>query len=519
MSSRTHLPLLGAVFLTSIVLVLMSRYWLAQPDISDSIGYIQASHQLARGQGLAYVDSHNRTGQRYYTLYAFKVVHPQDPNLYFGLPVGVPVLTAILEKLIGSQEPVHWFVPATAALLVLSTFSLGTLLFEQWTGFWAALVLATTTTFVRFSSAMWTETPTAAFLYLGGILSLIALRRKPDLLSKVLAAIGGLTIGATFFIRFSNVTAAFSLPVLVWSIGGLQMFSQRRVGWLAAPIVLSLLAWLTFNALYYGGPLTTGYSPLHGWYDQPAFSLAYAFGASFVNGHSMPAIGLQLIQDLSWWLVFAMVGLASQPHRAGLWLLSLAVLILAPYGVYAFAAEGINARFIIPALPALCLLIGRGIVVSGHRLPHSLWRWIVGATLLVGLLYTMPAKLQDLQVRNKSTQANIQNILRMVEPTEPNAVVLSYSFNDVIAVYGKRSVLNYRHMPPYDPVSGKYRGDQFESLLLNEITQLLDQNIPVYYVTDRQPSLYKSEEILRQNFEFAGLQDDLSIFRVKRRGS
>ena len=41
---------------------LTAHYQLVNSTVSDSIGYIQASRQLAQGDGLAYVDPHNAIG-------------------------------------------------------------------------------------------------------------------------------------------------------------------------------------------------------------------------------------------------------------------------------------------------------------------------------------------------------------------------------------------------------------------------------------------------------------------------
>jgi len=514
------LPLVGALVLTGTVLILTLAYWLEEPDISDSIGYIQASHQLAQGQGLAYVDPHNNVDRRFYTLYAFKVVHPEDRNLYFSLSPGTPVLAAALEKLMGNPMAIHWLVPGLAAALVFATFLLGTLLVSDVAGFWAAIALSMTATFLQFSSAFWSEVPSAAFLYIGCVFCAVALHTLSENIWSVgLTVLGGLMIGASCFMRFSNVSVVPALLVLVWGLFGWSNLKQWRVVGMSSATLLALFALLVFNTAYYGGPFVTGYSPRHGWYDQPAFSLAYAFGPSFVSGRSVTAMAFQLARDLGGLLLFSLMGLVGRPRWVGGWWFSLALLALAPYAVYAFAPDGINARFIIPALPAICLLIGQGIVTAGKRLPEGGWRWALGLALAISMMYGLPGKLKDLEERNQSALATVQHAIGLAEQIEPNAVVMSYTLNDMIAVYGHRSVLNYRHMPPYDPVSGKYQYTQFEELLVSEVEKLLAQNVPVYYVVDSQPSLYKSEEILRRHFDLVALREGEPIYRIERQGS
>ena len=514
--AHVHLPLLLVIILTSSTAFLTSSYQLVNPDISDSIGYVQASHQLARGEGLAFADPHNRIGQRYYTLYAFKVVYPESPYPYFSFPPALPLLGAAMERLVGDPAAVHALPPLTAALLVAVTCLLGMLLVNKWAGLWAGLALLATPVFLQFSTAFWSEVPSASFLYLGFVLCTVSLRRpRDDPWAIGLAGVGGLAIGTTFFMRFSNASAVPALLALVWVAGGRAAFRQWRVIWLISVVAAALVALLIFNAMYYGGPFVTGYSPIHGWYDQPAFSLAYAFDESFVNGRSVPAIGAELVRDFGWLLLFALLGVIARPRLVNGWLVSLAMCLLAPYTIYAFAAEGINARFVIPAWVAVCLLVGRGITAVGTRLPGKAWRWLLGLVLAAGIVHNLPSELALLQARNEATQAQIDQVQQMVASTEPNAVILSYVFNDLIAVYGHRSVLNYRHISPYDPVSGAYQHSEFEGLLVEEINQLLDQGTPVYYILDRDVPLYDSYEILMQHFKLTPILNGGPIYQVR----
>jgi 4-amino-4-deoxy-L-arabinose transferase-like glycosyltransferase len=512
--SMKWVPLIGISLIAGAVLALTLLYRLEEPDIPDSIGYIQASHQLARGKGLAFVDLHNQVGHRYYTLYAFKVIHSGTPHRYFSLPPGAPVLAAVAEMVTGHPGTVHTLGPVLAAVLVAVTYFIGKLLFDAWTGLWAALALALSPTLLQFSSSFWSETPSAAFLYLGYALGAIALlRARDDLKAVSLAGAAGLIIGFTFFLRFSNVSVLPALPALIGMIGGTAGFKQRRGIALAVSTLLALLSLFVFNTLYYGNPFLTGYSPHHGWYNQPAFSWTYAFGRSFVNGHSTPALGMTLVRDLGGLLLFGLAGIAARPRAMGVGLLVLALALLFPYSIYAFSAVGVNARFIIPALPALCLLIGHGITTVGNHLPDRIWRWVPGGMLLAILLSGLPGKATLLETRNRAAQANIQRTVTLIAPTEPNAVVLSYTLNDLIAVYGHRSVLNYRHIPPYDPVAGEYQYDRLECLLVEEVKRLLNLGVPVYYILDGSPPLFHSNEILRRHFILSS--DGTLLHRVK----
>ena len=512
---RLLFPLVAMTLLVTGTFVLAMTHRLIDSNIPDTIGYVQASHQLARGEGLAFVDPNNQINERYYTLYAFKVVHADDRNRYFGYLPGVPLLAAAVERVTGDPEAVHAVQPMMAAVLVAFTYLFGALLIDHWTGLWASLALAVAPILLGFSTALWSEVPSAVFLYLGCILALLALRRiQDDHRAAWLAVGGGLSIGVTFFMRFSNVTCIPMIVALAGLVGGRSIFRQRRVWLLIGSIGISLLALLIFNTVYYGGPLDTGYSPIHGWYDQPAFSLSYAFGSSFVGGYSVPAIINEFIVNFGGLLLFVLVGLITQPRWHGAWLLGLVFFMLLPYATYAFAPQGPNARFIIPALPAVCLLIGRGIMSIGVRLSNKSIRLAFGVLLTIGMLYKLPANLAALDQVNQSAHAQVKYVQQLISSTEPNAVVMSYVFNDLIAVYGHRSVLNYRHMVPYDLVSGHYQYSQFEGVLITEVNRLLSQGIPVYYLLDSDPALYDSYSILGRHFRLLPVINGGSLYKV-----
>ncbi len=220
-----------------------------------------------------------------------------------------------------------------------------------------------------------------------------------------------------------------------------------------------------------------------------------------------------LWRDLSGLTLAALIGLVARPCSISMWLALVAVTLLAPYAIYAFAAEGLNARFVIPALPALFLLAGKGLTTLGAHVPRS-WRNALGGVVAIGLLITLPATLDTLSAHNRSAQATIAQARELGTQTEPNAVMLSYAFNDLIAIYANRSMLNYRHMVPWDRVAGRYVYEQFEELFTAEVARLLTAGIPVYYVLDRDPPLLDSFAILQRHFSVQPVRSDLPVYRL-----
>lgn len=511
MFTSAGFPLAGAVLLAVATLALALFYRGADADIADTIGYVQAAHQLARGEGLAYRDPHNRIDHRYYTLYAFKVVQADQPHRFLGLLPGVSILAAAAERLTGSPAMAQVITPLAAAGLILMTFALGATLMGAWIGLWASLLLFSASTFLRFSAALWSEVPGSIFLYGGLVLVALALRRaQDDGPARLLGLLGGMLAGVAFFVRFSNVAVIPAILGLIGVLGGKAAYRQRRSLLLVGALGGAFLALLGFNALYYGSPFDTGYSPRHGWYVEPAFSIAYAFGTPY----GVPQMGRELLNALGLGLVLAVAGVWVKPRQVGWWLAGTALVLLLPYMFYRFAAEGLNARFVIPALPALCLLAGRTLVALGRRLPSSRARAVLSMLLVIALLLRVPPAAAALAAARQSAQTTIARAQGLAQLTEPDAVLLTYALNDVIAVYGQRSVMTYRHMVPYDQAAGKYLYDQLEPLLVAEVQRLLVAGTSVYYVLDGNPPLYKSDQLLRRHFSLLPVSTDSSLFQV-----
>ena len=138
------------------------------------------------------------------------------------------------------------------------------------------------------------------------------------------------------------------------------------------------------------------------------------------------------------------------------------------------------------------------------------------AGILLTLLVCWPVfdRLQRLQARNTESAALENYIQSLVAETPAESVFLSYVYNDQIAFYGHRSVLNYRRIPSSDPSGGRYRMEMFEPCMVQAIDSLLDNQIPVYYVEDKSPPLWDSLAILQQHFEMKLIRQDPNIYDV-----
>ena len=168
------------------------------------------------------------------------------------------MLGAALERVTGDPLAVHFLTPLLATVLVIVVSALGHQLISAWAGWWAAAGLVVSTNFLQFSTALYSEVPGAALIYSGIWLTVLAFRRPRDDGRAVLLALsGGGLMGASFFVRFSNVSMWPAALALLPLLGGKLVFRQRRAWANIAMLAVATLGLLLFNAVYYGGPFVT----------------------------------------------------------------------------------------------------------------------------------------------------------------------------------------------------------------------------------------------------------------------
>ncbi len=486
-----------------------------QPVISDAIGYVYAAERLAEGNGLTYEDANNQYGPGYFSLYAFQIRRPPDLRMYLGFPPGFPLLLAAFLVVTGSATAVHYAVPILAVLGLAATFFLGKLLLDSaWGGWWTALFVMAAVTYWEFATAAWSEVPAMVFVTGGFVFYLWAYQSPPSFRRLLFGVLGALLLIFSLFIRYSNITfllvpfifELFTAPGRLW---------QERDRWpFFILISLGILAIPLFNQVYYGGISLTSYSPAHGWYPNPAFSLVYAIGPSFVNGYSLIEMGKTLWHNFPFLLLLVPAGwfLIRPPYRL---LAALAIGGgLLPYAIYAFAPTGLNGRFLIPVFPFLAVSIGAVILKTGGRIPHSAVRLAASIALLLFLFSPLPAQITALQNRNQSDKNIVAHVQQIVLSSPKNAVFLSYSLNDHLAYYGHKSVLNYRRIPPSDPIAGRFQFEWYEPCLATTIDHLLNAGIPIYYIAESPESGWNPEAILRTHFQLEVTGEAPIIYQI-----
>lgn len=213
---------------------------------------------------------------------------------------------------------------------------------------------------------------------------------------------------------------------------------------------------LVFNNSYYGGYTITSYSPIHGWYPQPAFSASYVWGPSFVNGYSLREALNTLWQNFSVFLVFVPLGWLKMKRPFSILTIISIFLTIAFYSFYAFAAAGINSRFLLPIFPLAAISIATGLIVVLEKIPNKFVQSILVIGSCVILFRPLPGQFSQIQLRNQTALHTVEKVEEMVSFSAPESVFLSYVYNDQLIYYGNRSVLNYRRIPPSDEERGRY---------------------------------------------------------------
>lgn len=513
--SQKFLPISLITILCFLTIFTTRYYWQSFLDIQDTLGYWTASQQLANGEGLTYINELNRPGKAFYTLHTFKVFRSNTYHRSFDYPPGLPILGALWLTFFQSLPLLTWLVPTLSGIVVLLTAFIDRVWHSWWVGLYAGLILATNPTFLEFGTAYWSEIPSSFFLYGGVFFYIIALKDEKYLAKTTpyFALVGGFLLSLSIFFRFATITIFalfFGFLTLNYLPLNLQKVPVKPTLWAVAGLLFGLTFVLLFNTFYYGAPFRTSYTPLHGWYEQPAFSLGYSFGPSFIGGggYSTMSLFTAFVEDFGLLLLVAVCVSLLFAQRVHLLLWLFIFVLCAPYAFYAFPAAGVNKRFVLTAWPAMALLIGYGLTI----LPSYFFMWWNTPRyflstrfflLIVLLIWSLPravGSLPQLNERNKIAANRVNYVLQILEPTEPNAVILAYTQNELVVLYGQRTTLNYRYMIPYSQEENRYFYEDFAPLLVEEINYLLEQNRPVYYHYDQEPPLYNSYEILTQHF-------------------
>lgn len=280
-----------------------------------------------------------------------------DGTLVPTYAAGLPILMALFQAIFGANGP-FLVVPVLGALTLWVTYLLGREVTGSGpAGALAALLMLTSPVFLAHVMLPMTDVPVAAGWTLVAFLAL----KEPR--PRALAA--GLVAGATLLVRPNLVLLAL-VPLITWwarpsSIVDRPPSIVFRFGLGLVPGIAAIAA---LNAYLYGSPFSSGYGglgDLYGW--SSAWPNVQHYGLWLVQTQT-PIIALAVVP-------FVVSG-ALRPGiqtKARLCLGSLLVLTLVSYIFYFRFDVWTYLRFLLPAYPALFVLMAAGIRFACRKLP------------------------------------------------------------------------------------------------------------------------------------------------------
>jgi hypothetical protein len=355
---------------------------------------------------------------------------------------GLPMLMAVFLGVFGANGP-FYVVPVLGAVALLGTYLLGVeLTRSRAVGACAALFLLASPTFLAHLMLPMTDAPMAAGWTLAMYFALRDPRPKP--------LVAGLMTAVMLLMR-PNLLLLAAAPVAAWLWPCLRGRSSWRDGAVnvarfAAGVAPAVAVVAAVNTRLYGSPLETGYGGLSGG--------MYDLGRAPQN---LRLYFIWLLQSQTAMVAFAAVPLfvrgAVRPDsprasvRAGL--ATLFALMLVSYIFYYIFDAWFYLRFLLPALPALFVLMAAGIRAACKKLP--LPAQAPAALLLVGWAVLFPltfAQGQSIFKQYDFEQRYVKAAAYVKELTTPNAMILSVQHSGSVRYYANRITLRYDFLAP-----------------------------------------------------------------------
>ncbi len=275
-------------------------------------------------------------------------------------PPGLPLVMAAALRITNARDAVFYVVPVLGAMIVCATAVLGWKLRSELVGASAAVLLATSPSFVLQVTQPVSDVPAAAWWTLSVILALHAAPWAPPLAGAA-AALAILT--RPNLVPLAGVLVAFYLWRVLRADVSRRRAEMWRTVWFSVPILAGCVAVGAINDYLYGSPLRSGYAPLQELYRWE---------------HVMPNLDRYprwLLTTQSPFIYLGFVAPFLTRVKSQSWLLlafaGLVILLYIPYGYFERDNWG-YLRFLLPAYPALIVLsLLAGVALVGRVVPDA----------------------------------------------------------------------------------------------------------------------------------------------------
>jgi hypothetical protein len=345
---------------------------------------------------------------------------------------GYPLMMAAARTVAG-RTAMFWIVPLMGGLAIWLTFLLGHRVAGAPAGLLAALLLATSPTFLYQVVQPMTDVPAAALWTLA---LLVASRGAPF--------VAGLATGLAVIVRPNLVP----LAAVIW--GQISIFSMREnrelTPWLRATIAFGLgvlpfvVAIAAFQNAMYGGPLKSGYGDL---------------GSLFGVDHVLPNLQrypVWLVRTQTPFILLALAGpwaLSGAARRKAWWLLAFAAATFACYIPYEIFDAWWYLRFVLPAFPPLLILSSATFLFAVSRLTVPARGLAIGAIAAVLVALHLTAAVNGSAFRMREYERRFRDGGEYVAQHLPaNAAVITVWQSGSVRFYSGRLTMLWNSIEP-----------------------------------------------------------------------
>jgi Dolichyl-phosphate-mannose-protein mannosyltransferase len=414
---------------------------------SDSYGYVSQAHLWATGT----LRVQQPINQSLTWPFALEALAPlgylpaqQGAAIVPAYAPGLPMAMAVFERLFG-RDAVFCVVPLLGGLAIWATYLMGANVSGRAVGCAAAILLATSPTFLFQLMFAMSDVPVTAWWALS--LSLLPSGRR----NTTLAA--GLSAGAAILTR-PNLVPLLIVPVgyLAWQVVSERSFrnqAPQRLLMFAVGAMPACIGVAVLNTLWYGSPLTSGYGTLAHFYRWEYFwpnvvryprwliesqtpTVLVALGAPLVLAQGVQhdtRVGKPRALAVTYWCFVAATFACYMFYM--------------PYDAWWYM------RFLLPSLPPLLVLTSLGLVTIATRLvPNARTITIasmVGLLASHGLSYSRSHSVFDIRTGTQHYRAVGEYIARRLPE---RAVLLAMQQSGSVRYYSGRLSVRYDAIPP-----------------------------------------------------------------------
>ena len=344
---------------------------------------------------------------------------------------GIPLLMAALKSTFGPGAE-YWLHSLCGALLVLSTYLLGTRLSGHGVGLVAALWTAASPLVLFLSLGLLGDLPAAAFWTLSLYLAMHG--------GASIALGSGLAAASAVVIRPNLLPLALIPAILAWSRSEPRT-AARTIGLFASGVAMAVLfiAWL-FADLY-GSPFVSGYGDSR---------QLFALGHIPVNLRQFALWTWRSHGPMPFLFAAAVVGIPGGcERRTRLALIGFVLLVVVCYAAYLPFDEWWYLRFLLPGLPVAFILSTDAVWrLSQHARPAGCFALRAGFVICaVGLSLYVTGERRVLESARTATRyEEAGHYVRDHLPA--NGIIYSMEHSGSIRYYSGRTTLRYDILDP-----------------------------------------------------------------------